>query len=150
MSAAAGLTFINHIMSAGFIVAAPPANPFFREIHQGLGCEIASHAVHYDYDGVTSTPYYVIDTRGNKLLGYLNKRLESFGIHVDPSNAEEEFAVLTLREKEVVDLIMKSYTNMEIAGKLYLSEVTVKKHLTNIFRKLAVTNRNQLILKYKV
>ncbi|MCD9024745.1 LuxR family transcriptional regulator [Cohnella silvisoli] len=150
MRAAAGLTFITHIISAGFLVAAPPANPFFGEIHQGLGCQVAKHAVHYDYDGITPTPYYVIDTRGNKLQSYLNKMLANYGMLDERRDAQQELAALTSREKEVVELIIKGHTNMEIAGKLYLSEVTVKKHLTNIFRKLDIKNRSQLIQNYKV
>ncbi|MDF2671211.1 MAG: hypothetical protein K0R67_3517 [Paenibacillus sp.] len=144
MRAAAGLTFITHIISARFIVAAPPANPLFGEIHQGFGCQVAKHAVHYDYDGITPTPYYVIDTRGNKLQSYLNKMLASFGISDERRDVLKELATLTTREKQVVELIIKGHTNMEISSKLYLSEVTVKKHLTNIFRKLNIKNRSQL------
>ncbi|CAI6061408.1 helix-turn-helix transcriptional regulator [Cohnella sp. JJ-181] len=144
MRAAAGLTFIAHIISAGYLVAAPPANPFFAEIHQGLGCQVAKHAVHCDYDGITPTPYYVIDTRGNKLHSYMNKILASFGMLDDRRDSQEKLATLTSREKEVVELIIKGYSNTEIADKLYLSQVTVKKHLTNIFRKLDMKNRSQL------
>ncbi|MFC5699990.1 LuxR C-terminal-related transcriptional regulator [Cohnella faecalis] len=146
MRAAAGLTFITHIISAGFILASPPANPLFGEIHLGLGCQIAGHVVHFDYDGVTPTPYYVIDTRGNKLQSYLNKMLASFGMPDEQREAQEELASLSNREKEVVELIIKGHTNMEIASLLYLSEVTVKKHLTNIFRKLDIKNRSQLVI----
>ncbi|TMV51932.1 hypothetical protein FE783_03010 [Paenibacillus mesophilus] len=146
MRAAAGLTFITHIISAGFLVAAPPPNPFFGEIHKGLGCEVAKHALHYDYDGITPTPYYVIDTRGTKLQSYLNKMLASFGMLDERRDGQEGLATLSSREKEVVELIMKGHTNMEIAAKLFLSEMTVKKHLTNIFRKLDIKNRNQLTI----
>lgn len=144
LRAAAGLTFITHIISAGFLVAAPPANPFFGEIHLGLGCQVAKHVVHYDYDGITPTPYYVIDTRGNKLQSYLNKMLAGFDMLDERRDAQEELASLTPREMEVVEFIIQGLTNMEIACKLYLSEVTVKKHLTNIFRKLNIKNRSQL------
>ncbi|MFD0681996.1 MULTISPECIES: LuxR C-terminal-related transcriptional regulator [unclassified Paenibacillus] len=144
MRAAAGLTFITHIISAEFLIAAPPPNPFFGEIHQGLGCQVAKHAVHYDYDGITPTPYYVIDTRGNKLQNYLNKMLASFGMLDERRDVQKEYAALTSREKEIVELIIEGHTNTEIASKLYLSEMTVKKHLTNIFRKLDIKNRNQL------
>ncbi|MEK3723064.1 helix-turn-helix transcriptional regulator [Paenibacillus sp. FSL H8-0034] len=144
LRAAAGLTFITHIISAGFLVAAPPANPFFGEIHLGLGCQVAKHAVHYDYDGITPTPYYVIDTRGNKLQSYLNKMLTGLDMLDERRDAQEELSSLTPREMEVVELIIQGLTNMEIACKLYLSEVTVKKHLSNIFRKLNIKNRSQL------
>ncbi|WP_240417872.1 helix-turn-helix transcriptional regulator [Paenibacillus periandrae] len=145
LRAAAGLTFITHIISAGFLIAAPPANPFFGEIHLGLGCQVAKHAVHYDYDGLTPTPYYVIDTRGNKLQSYLNKMLAGFDMLDERrEDAQEELSSLTPREIEVVELTIQGLTNNEIAGKLYLSEVTVKKHLSNVFRKLNIKNRSQL------
>ena len=53
---------------------------------------------------------------------------------------------LTPREKEVLQLLSKGLTNKEIAQKLFISEKTVKSHLSSIFRKLNVTKRLQAIL----
>lgn len=53
---------------------------------------------------------------------------------------------LTYREMEVLQLIAKGMSNMEIAGQLFLSEKTVKNHLTSIFRKLNVSDRTQAAL----
>ena len=50
---------------------------------------------------------------------------------------------LTRREKDILDLVVKGNSNKEIAGLLYISEKTVKNHLTNIFRKLSVKDRTQ-------
>ena len=54
---------------------------------------------------------------------------------------------LTPREEEVVREICKGKTNIEVAETLGVIEKTVKFHLTNIFKKMAVTSRSQLILK---
>ena len=54
--------------------------------------------------------------------------------------------VLTPREKEVLSILAKGYTNKEIAQTLSISERTVKSHLNNIFRKLNVTRRLKAIL----
>lgn len=53
---------------------------------------------------------------------------------------------LTYREMEVLQLIAQGMSNAEIAGQLFLSEKTVKNHLTSIFRKLNVSDRTQAAL----
>ncbi|MDD3012404.1 MAG: response regulator transcription factor [Candidatus Gastranaerophilales bacterium] len=53
---------------------------------------------------------------------------------------------LTKREKDLLHLIAKGFTNAEISKTLYLSEMTVKTHLKNIFKKLNVSNRTEATL----
>ncbi len=50
---------------------------------------------------------------------------------------------LTNREIEVLELIAEGMINKEIAKKLYISEKTVKNHISNIFKKLDVNDRTQ-------
>ncbi len=50
---------------------------------------------------------------------------------------------LTAREMEVLDLIAEGMINKEIAKKLFISEKTVKNHVSNIFKKLNVSDRTQ-------
>ena len=50
---------------------------------------------------------------------------------------------LTARENDILALLAEGHSNREIAGRLFLSEKTVKAHLAAIFRKLGVTNRTQ-------
>jgi len=52
--------------------------------------------------------------------------------------------LLSDREKEIVELVAQGYRNKEIAGKLFISEQTVKNHLHNIFDKLGVSDRLEL------
>ncbi|MED4037430.1 MULTISPECIES: LuxR C-terminal-related transcriptional regulator [Niallia] len=54
---------------------------------------------------------------------------------------------LTSREKDVLYLILEGLNNQEVANLLYISAHTVKNHLTNIFRKLDVTDRVQAMAK---
>jgi two-component system NarL family response regulator len=53
---------------------------------------------------------------------------------------------LSDRELEVVALVAVGHRNKEIANKLFISEQTVKTHLTNIFQKLQVADRLELAL----
>lgn len=57
--------------------------------------------------------------------------------------------MLTNREKEVLDMVGLGFTNKEIANNLYLSEHTIKKHITNILYKLDMKNRKDLIIYTK-
>ena len=52
---------------------------------------------------------------------------------------------LTVREQEVLQLILSGKTNREIAGALFISESTVKTHARNIFSKYDVASRAELI-----
>lgn len=59
------------------------------------------------------------------------------------SNGRRSEYSLTQREHDILELLAEGQSNREIAGRLYLSEKTVKAHLAAIFRKLGVTNRTQ-------
>jgi DNA-binding NarL/FixJ family response regulator len=50
---------------------------------------------------------------------------------------------LTLREKQILAFLTEGRTTREISAMLYLSQATVKAHLTSIFRKLGVSNRTE-------
>ena len=52
---------------------------------------------------------------------------------------------LTLREQEVVKLIANGLANKEVADQLHISTVTVKSHLTNVYRKFNVSNRTSML-----
>ena len=54
---------------------------------------------------------------------------------------------LTERELEVLHLIVDGDSNSAIAGKLYLTEGTVKLHVRNIFKKLRVSDRTQAAIR---
>ena len=60
--------------------------------------------------------------------------------------ANHQLPLLTAREREVLLLVAEGMTNMEIAGMLYISEKTVKNHLSNIFEKLGVSDRTNAAL----
>ncbi|WP_426367910.1 response regulator [Streptomyces sp. E-08] len=65
----------------------------------------------------------------------------------DPETAkppeDERLAVLSERERSVLDLIGEGLTNRQIAKRLYLSEKTVKNHISRLLGKLGVERRVQ-------
>jgi DNA-binding NarL/FixJ family response regulator len=58
--------------------------------------------------------------------------------------ADPELDQLTAREQDVLLLIARGYTYKEIAGRLHLSVKTVETHVSNVLRKLQLTNRHEL------
>jgi len=61
--------------------------------------------------------------------------------------ANPTFASLTLRQRDLVELIAQGHDNRQIAARLSLSEKTVRNHITAIFAKLEVENRGQAIVR---
>lgn len=74
----------------------------------------------------------------NELKLFLNKKRQL---------TEEKDSSLSKREVEILKLIAEGYTNKEIAQKLYLSEHTVRNHISNIFLKLNCNTRAKAVLE---
>jgi DNA-binding NarL/FixJ family response regulator len=55
-------------------------------------------------------------------------------------------STLSKREREVVALLAEGLRNKQIAERLFISEITVRHHLTSIFSKLGVGDRKSLVL----
>jgi DNA-binding NarL/FixJ family response regulator len=62
------------------------------------------------------------------------------------SNEENLLKSLTSRENEVLELLTEGINYKSIAGKLIISETTVKTHVNNIFQKLQVNDRTNAVL----
>ena len=60
--------------------------------------------------------------------------------------ADEGGRGMTLRQQEIATLLMDGYSNKEIGMRLGVAEITVKTHLTAIFRLLGVVNRTQAVV----
>jgi DNA-binding CsgD family transcriptional regulator len=56
-------------------------------------------------------------------------------------------AGISKREAEILLLIYEGLSNQQIADKLFVSESTIKKHISNIFQKLQVERRTEAIKK---
>jgi DNA-binding NarL/FixJ family response regulator len=58
-----------------------------------------------------------------------------------PSRQSDRLPGLTRREAEILELVAEGLSNVQIARALWVTEQTVKFHLSNIYRKLGVANR---------
>ena len=68
----------------------------------------------------------------------------SLQAHVTAQLREPPRETLTAREREIVRQVACGLRNAEVGRKLFISEETVKTHLNNIFKKLAVRDRAEL------
>jgi len=65
---------------------------------------------------------------------------------VPPAPGQELLKQLTPRERDVLHLISQGSPNREIAEQLYISEGTVKTHVTHLLNRLNLRNRSQLAI----
>lgn len=63
-----------------------------------------------------------------------------------PGRQAPALASLTPREREILTLIAKGHSNREIAKTLYVSESTVKNHISSVYKKVGLTGRSRLVL----
>jgi two-component system nitrate/nitrite response regulator NarL len=79
-----------------------------------------------------------------KMTARLVDQLSRPRIDDDPEVAK--IATLTAREKEIIAVACQGLRNREVAKRLFISEITVRHHLTSIYSKLGLTDRFELAL----
>jgi DNA-binding CsgD family transcriptional regulator len=144
---------ISHIIT-GFILFQPWIEPF-----SGMKSIIL-------YGALPRTLQYVccfgllwaLESRfSNFLTGFDHFIHESNQSNISESKCEEENkqkermaveSLLTEREKDVFALLVKGYTNAQIANRLCLSMGTVKNYVSIIYDKLQLSNRTAIVLKF--
>jgi DNA-binding NarL/FixJ family response regulator len=87
---------------------------------------------------------------GESLLApAITRRLVERFVRTPPSGGavqRERFGELTERELEVLGLVARGRSNAEVAAELFLSEATVKTHVTRILSKLDLRDRVQIVV----
>ena len=79
------------------------------------------------------------------IASILNDRINT-SVAADQNVEALRIAKLTDREREVIMLIGEGIKNRQIAARLYISEATVRHHLTSVFAKLGVNDRFELVI----
>ncbi|MEV4034058.1 response regulator transcription factor [Streptomyces umbrinus] len=102
-----------------------------------LPAEELAHAVRLAHAGVTQLD--------SSVARHLTASLPAPAPVAKP--AEATAAVLSPRETDILRLVAQGHTNREIAARLYLSEGTVKNHVSRILTRLALRDRTQAALR---
>jgi len=80
------------------------------------------------------------------LAGSVTRRLIERFVRRPHPDEQPELRELTSREREVLELVARGLSNGEIASRLFLTEATVKTHVSHVLRKLGLRDRVQAVI----
>ncbi|MFI5840911.1 response regulator [Catenuloplanes sp. NPDC051500] len=88
-----------------------------------------------------------IAARGDVLIdpSIVRRHITRFTEALTPAGPSAAIERLTAREREVLQLLSRAYSNAEIAGRLHVGEETVKTHVSSILRKLELRDRTHAV-----
>jgi two-component system response regulator NreC len=113
----------------------------FRAIHAGASGYILKSAPHEELltaiRSVAAGNAYLYPTAIKRLMSEYLDRMHS--------GDQGSFEILSDREKEIVSLVAKGYSNKEVAEQLIISVKTVETHKANIMAKLGLKTRPELV-----
>lgn len=111
--------------------------------------EMPAAGVYVSAGFVDFSALYLLSVGGVVAFWALRGRGDTASGGAQPPDAEGRDALsslpLTKREREIVGLMLGGETNAAIAERLFISESTVKKHVNNVFRKLGISSRWELL-----
>lgn len=110
-------------------------------INSNMTAKHLLQAVNYIYSGNMWAERDILEQLAQDALD-MEKLLENIAMEKTMMLSE----ILTKREAQVFQWVLKGLSTKEIADQIYLSEQSVKLHLGKLFKKFEVTNRPQLIL----
>jgi DNA-binding NarL/FixJ family response regulator len=116
----------------------------------------------YVYDALRAgaSGFLLKDTRPRELLHAIDvvaagdamiapqvtrRLIAEFAARRDPSQPPAALTELTNREREILRLVARGLSNADIAGRLVISSLTAKTHVSNILRKLDCHDRTALV-----
>ena len=108
---------------------------------------MASAQLIYAIEEVLNGKIYLPLALSSRFFEYFQQSFREETERKEASYDEENLLdALTPREEEVLQLLTQGITYKGVAGKLFISETTVKTHVNNIFQKLQVSDRTQAVL----
>lgn len=114
----------------------------FRAINAGASGYVLKNAPHEELltaiRSVAKGDAYLYPTATKRLMNEYVDRLNR-------GEGSDDYATLSEREKEVLELAAKGYSNKEIAEQLIISVKTVETHKSNVMEKLGLKTRPELI-----
>lgn len=76
----------------------------------------------------------------------LAKRISQTAMQQTTVATEKKLIRLTERERDIAELMVKGYSNRDIAAELYISEGTVRNYISNLYSKIGIMDRIQAIV----
>lgn len=140
-------TYLPYFLKGGLLVYTAPMT-YNQEAVKGIGYVEVPRSTHKAFGPDFPAPVFVLDFREDKEMKKFVDNL--YGLTEDDNVTTDLSAVLselTPREREIALLTRTCSSNQEIAQKLYLAEITVKKGLSRIYEKLEVKGKAELIKK---
>ncbi|MFT3805638.1 alpha/beta fold hydrolase [Arenimonas sp.] len=103
--------------------------------------------------GIPGAQFVELDSRNHVLLEHepawqeFQRAVREFTGVARADSRPADAAALTKRERRILDLLRAGKTNAEIGTAIFISEKTVRNHLSSVYRKLGVSSRAQAIVK---
>lgn len=128
-----------HPRTAVVVLTMHEAPAVVRELLDGGAAAYLVKTV--EREQLVATVHSVTRSRENVLLSVPRATVESL------ERAQDQPGILSERELEVLRLVAAALSNAQIATRLFISEGTVKRHLTNVYAKLGASSRVDAIKK---
>ncbi|GMK37445.1 hypothetical protein PCCS19_04990 [Paenibacillus sp. CCS19] len=140
-------TYLSYYLKGGVMIYTTPMK-YLQEAVKGIGYLEVPRATHKAFGPDFPAPVMALDFREDKdLRKFVDNLYRSTKIDNKDEALDAVLSGLTPREREIALLVTSCSSNEEIAQKLYLSEITVKKNLSRIYEKLEVKGKTELIKK---
>ncbi|WP_261304248.1 LuxR family transcriptional regulator [Paenibacillus andongensis] len=137
---------LSYIQPDAMIIASPLPLPFYEDALLNLGFVEVDHIQQLGYGEGRPASFYQLDLRGKQNEDFINK-LVTWDAVQQYTELHSMGENLTKQETKIAEMLLKGFSNEEMAAQLFVSVITVKKHLSAIYRKTNVQNRVQFLAK---